>query len=413
MKLNYGFKDLFNSLNQVSNEDINTIISLLSVRVTDIILSDSHPLFKKLGGWQSIGYIEFEIINFQSGDLKIKPIAKPFFPNIKNYPLVNEIVLLFELSNNKIGVDTSNTSYYYISPINLWNHPHHNAYPNSFQISSNKINKSYKDIEGGSSEKVSNQNIGINLNSPKIGGTFEEKSNIRPLLPFNGDVIIEGRFGNSIRFGSTNKNKNEWSISGDNGNPITILSNGQNFLNLNEGWVPRTELINEDLSSIYLTSNQKLKIDIPGIKKGQSPFGNVVSKGQIPKSPISYNKPQIILNSDRILLNSKRDSIILSSKENIILSSVKDVGLSSTKNINLTANQVNLGGVNSSQSAILGDNFIINFKGLIKALENLCTALENEPNLGPTSLYATSFKGILKTINKNSNTFLSKKVKLL
>jgi hypothetical protein len=77
-------------------------------------------------------------------------------------------------------------------------------------------------------------------------------------------MILEGRFGNSIRFGSTNNsqeisNPNAWSDSGNTGDPITIIRNGQSS-NLDEkGWLPTTERINEDASSIYLTSNQRLQ----------------------------------------------------------------------------------------------------------------------------------------------------------
>lgn len=407
MKLKYGFSNLKTLGNSNQNQLQNLSSTFISARVKDIVLDDSHPLFGNLGGWQSIGYIEFEIVNFQVGNTKSKPIAKPLLSNIKQFPLVNELVLIIELSNNQIGIGTSNTSYYYLSTINLWNHPHHNAYPNSFQINSNSKVKSYNDIEDGSSEKVSNQNEGINLNSPRIGGTFKEKSDIHPLFNFAGDVIIEGRFGNAVRLGSTNKDKNPWSTTGDNGNPITIISNGQNPDLDSRGWVPRIENINKDLSSIYLTSNQKLPLDIVGVKKGQAPFGNIVSKNQTPQSPSSYSKPQIIFNTDRIFLNSKKDNIIFTSGKNIILSSVDDIGISSNKNINLIGNIINLGQVNSTQSAVLGDNFINNFKGLIQALKNLCTSLENEPYLGPTSIYAASFKNLLSSINNNMDTFLS------
>ena len=52
--------------------------------------------------------------------------------------------------------------------------------------------------------------------------------------------------------------KNSWSTVGNNGDPITILRNGQPQNTRDRGWVPITEDINEDLSSIYLTSYQKL-----------------------------------------------------------------------------------------------------------------------------------------------------------
>jgi hypothetical protein len=81
-------------------------------------------------------------------------------------------------------------------------------------------------------------------------------------MPYMGDVIYEGRWGNSIRFGSTVKSKsqysNPWSRSGNNGDPITIVRNGQNKLANEFGAEPITENIKNDLSSIYLTSTQAL-----------------------------------------------------------------------------------------------------------------------------------------------------------
>ena len=42
-----------------------------------------------------------------------------------------------------------------------------------------------------------------------------QKSDVHPILPFAGDIIVEGRDGNSIRLGSTSNTngdiKNNWS----------------------------------------------------------------------------------------------------------------------------------------------------------------------------------------------------------
>ena len=101
---------------------------------------------------------------------------------------------------------------------------------------------------------------GVNL-----GKYFQEALNIKPLLPYEGDYIIEGRFGNSIRLGSTNigedipdENNNNWSSTGNTGDPITIIRNGQSNELDDKGWVPTIEDINDDLTSLYLTSNQQL-----------------------------------------------------------------------------------------------------------------------------------------------------------
>ena len=37
--------------------------SLVSARVTDIILDENHPLFNEFGGWSSIGTIFYSIEN--------------------------------------------------------------------------------------------------------------------------------------------------------------------------------------------------------------------------------------------------------------------------------------------------------------------------------------------------------------
>jgi len=67
-------------------------------------------------------------------------------------------------------------------------------------------------------------------------------------------MILEGRFGNSIRFGSSNpRGKNNWSENDSEGDPITIISNGQSG-----DKSISIENINGDASSIYLTSNQNI-----------------------------------------------------------------------------------------------------------------------------------------------------------
>ena len=84
------------------------------------------------------------------------------------------------------------------------------------------------------------------------------------LRPFTGDVTLEGRWGNSIRFGSSvagNKSENYWSTSNKQGDPIIIIRNGQGKQISSEGWIPAVENINTDNSSIYLTAGQQIAVD--------------------------------------------------------------------------------------------------------------------------------------------------------
>jgi hypothetical protein len=405
-----------NTSNTTSSPSNNQILDdrIQSVRVKDIVLDNTHPKFNQYGGWNGIGTIEFEPININEAGDTINPIALPLVPYLKNYPLVNEIVLLFRLTSRDIFQVNNSTSFYYLNSLSLWNHPHHNAYPNvihTTQIPESQ-QKDYQSIEGGSIRRVTDNSTEINLNSPKIGGTFIEKNNIHPLLPFAGDIIVEGRFGNSIRFGNTSKSKgeikNNWSGgSSKNGDPITVIRNGQPDDSIEEGWIPLTENINKDLGSIYLTSTQNIPLNTD-----TNSFPAITSTK--PDTLGQYNKNQILINSGRLVFNTNTDHLILNSKKSISLSSIEDIGLYSKKgNINIQADLVKLGGANADQSLILGDNFIENFKFLLQSLNILCTSLSSEPILGPAALSASSTKITIEKILKNIDSFLSKTTKTI
>jgi hypothetical protein len=394
------------------NQSLAEINSLLiPVRVYDIILDETHPKWSTYGGWNGLGTIEFKGVYTPDASIDSITIAKPLFPQLKNYPLVNEIVLVFKLPNQNIGDIDGNTTYYYLNPIGIWNHPHHNAYPNP--ITGDNLppsqQKDYQDIEGGSVRRVKDNSTEINLNSPTVGGTFIEKINIHPLLSFAGDNIFEGRFGNSIRLGNTSKTnssiQNNWSGVGENGDPITILRNGQDPNSSNEGWVPIVENINKDLSSIYLTSTQRIPL-IPSSTR----------YGGLSISPINieeYNKPQILFNSNRIVLNSKEDDILLSSKKHINLSSEGDMSLGSGKKIVLNSSQIKLGSKTATESVLLGDSFMQQFSNLLNSLDTLCSALEKEPQLKLTPTVAGITKESINNIKSTLESLTSDTVKTI
>jgi hypothetical protein len=393
---------------------------LIPARVIDVILDETYPDFETYGGWNSIGDIKYELVNSIENEQVTKKIAKPLLANIKNFPLKNEIVFLIKLPDtNSLNSLTTKEIYYYLNAIALWNHPHHNAFPNPLNNStiSESQKKDYKSIGDGNFRRVGDKDVTdksteINLNSTNNnGGKFVERINIHPILPFTGDNIFEGRFGNSIRLGSTVKSKsqykNNWSTSGNEGDPIIIIRNGQPTNSSDEGWLPSVENINSDLSSIYFTSTQKLPINVSSINY------TGIRNEYIPIFPQSYNLPQVILNSGRLLLNSTTDSILLSSKKVISLSAIEDIGLSSRGNISLSSKGVRLGGSEANESLIMGDSFIFQFNKLLDSLSLLCEALTTEPALKSTPLIATGIRNTIEAIKKTSNTFTSKISKTL
>jgi hypothetical protein len=395
---------------------IDTLSSkLIPVRVVDVILDETHPDFVRLGEWNSIGIVKYELINSFKDKKVDQNIARPLLANIKTFPLKNEIIFLISLPNiDSLNNLRSDEIFYYLNVISLWNHPHHNAFPNPRD--NNNLSKSqrkdYKSIEAGDVRRVTDNSTEIDLNSTNdSGGKFIEKINTHPILPFTGDNIFEGRFGNSIRLGSTIKSKsqyqNNWSTSGNEGDPITVIKNGQPLNSSDEGWLPTVEDINSDLSSIYITSTQKIPINVSSVN-----FTGIRSEYS-PTFPQSYNSPQIILNSGRLLLNSTTDSILVSSKKVISLSAVEDIGLNSRGNINLSTKGVRLGGVEANESLIMGDSFIKQFNVLLDSLSLLCEALSTEPVLKSTPLIAVGLNNTIKAVKNISSTFTSKISKTL
>jgi hypothetical protein len=371
---NYGFKRVNNILNPtpIPNLGINNEL-LTVVRVKSIVLDKNHPRFEDLGGWDALGTIEFENV-IKPNVIYPLPTAKPLYGNIKNYPLVNEVVYLLSLPSTLIGQITSNTISYYINTVALWNHPHHNAYPSNSNEQPPTQQKGYNQTELGNTSKITDQTLEINL-----GNTFVERSDIHPLLPFEGDVIYEGRWGNSIRLGSTITTKppiinplNNWSnLPSTSGDPIIILRNGQGE-QTKEGWVPIVEDINNDNSSIYITSTQNIPLKVPNT--------NYDSYKIAPISPDKYFGKQVIINSGRLVFNSSEDHILLSSAQTIGFNAVKGFNFDTKKaNFVINAPSIKLGGKDATESMIKGNSLIIELQSLLRQIQLLSTALQAIP----------------------------------
>jgi len=352
--------------------DINQQIqsgTIKAVRVKSIILDSSHPLYENLGKDNGIGTIIYDnniVLPNISNELSKFPYARPLFSNIKNYPLINELVYILTLPSTEIGKDTTNKIDYYLNTVALWNHPHHNAYPD------------------------------VNVDKIRLGDTFKERSNIHPLLSFEGDVIYEGRWGNSIRFGSTVQNRsNNWSTTGTDGDPILILRNGQLVDAAKEGWVPIVEDINKDISSLYLTSTQKIPIIVSSNNyKSYSSF--------TPTAPDQFSDKQIILNSGRLLFNSNKDHILLSSALTIGFNAIKGFNFDTNANFTVNSPTILLGGKDAAEPLLLGKTTIDLLSELVTQLSNLCIALQTVPTpsgpaVAPAATQLITYLSTLKT----------------
>jgi hypothetical protein len=242
--------------------------SFFFARVNDIMLSTetkTEDFFNAAGGWSGLGSIKFtQLGTTPDNDKPTQLIAKPLFTNIIQYPILEEIVVILQAPSNGLNNDPQSTTYYYLTTIGLWNSIHHNAFPDIPNFN-NKINKknnnSIQQVEEGSTTSTSPDTEVL-----KFGNSFKEKSGIRTLLPEEGDIMVEGRWGQSIRFSSTTTKKlpnNSWSAQGELGSPITIIRNGQTKeQNTSAPWVPIYEDINKDGSSIYMSSGQDIPLEL-------------------------------------------------------------------------------------------------------------------------------------------------------
>jgi hypothetical protein len=376
---------------------------------------DNPELFKKYGEYFSLGGILFDSVSNPSPeDVDDNPLnnyifAKPLFPNFRQIPLVNEIAYIITFPTPNLQdpnfIDLNDSGFYYFLPINLWNSVHHNALPDPLSTSTQTPSekKDYQQVEAGSNQKVTDNTEDIDL-----GETFKERENIKALQPYEGDVIFEGRWGQSIRFGSTVKDlNNSWSEDGVDGDPITIIRNGQGQQS-GEPWVPMVEDINNLESSVWLTSTQQIPLSASSATYNSYPSNP-------PSIPSEYSGKQIIFNSGRVVLNSTEDHILLSSKKSVNLNAVEGVNID-TPTTTIQSNTVLLGGKDATESVLKGDTTIDILSELVTELTKLTQALvtvtpQGGPKVAPAALQLVP---TLQSINNRlKNTTKSKISKTL
>jgi hypothetical protein len=193
---------------------------------------------------------------------------------------------------------------------------------------------------------------------------------------FTGDIIHQGRFGNSIRFSSTKTNKtNAWSQTNlpvEYGNPILIINNGihDNPNNI-ESFIPSIENPNDDKSSIYLTTTQQLPINTPNVEYNAS--------SNPPILPNQFTKPQILINSDRIVLSAKKDSVLIQGSNNINLSS-DNIGIDAKVEFSIDSNNIKIGNNNANESLMLGNKTNRLLARALTTISDLASSLQDSQN---------------------------------
>ena len=341
-----GGLQTLNSLKRKLKEVVqeSQFYELEPVEVLDVHLDDtksSFPLKDNQPDYSYVGGVLGRMIYSEQG-LNIDRCRnfKPLNPNMNYTPAVGEIV---------IGVKYL-SDYYYISTLNLFGNPNLNVQHGISRLKRKGTLESEKGIDTPNQGNDKGTLLGYYLDSGR-------DKDARKLLPNEGDFIIEGRFGNSIRLGSDIKNENTES-------PNIILNVGQSKDEFPNPKQPIEERIDTDGSSVYLTTNQELTFT-PGIESG------------LVTAP--YDGNNVLISSDRILFNTKNDG---------------DIGMFSNNNLSLGAKtsaviespEVKIGSVGASEPQVLGQTLYDKLDALVTAIGGVTgIPTPTGPTPGPVS----------------------------
>ena len=218
--------------------------------VQDVIKATTRGADRFEGG--AYGAVRGTFINNPHQEI-LGEVVLPLMPNITNIPLVGEHVVVTEY----------NGQHYYTSIINRKNSPNENA------------------ISGAS---------GIYEKNTKFGETFEKSKKISRITVNEGDIVYEGRFGNSIKLGSNPKNQS----------PNIRIRAGQDkqFDDVN---LLAKENINKDGSSIYLSTDETISIYNPNF----------------PTKTVNGNS--IVINSDKLFFNGRKGNVDIRASKDIYI----------------------------------------------------------------------------------------------
>ena len=381
--------------------------------VKEVITDNEHPLVEDgTLPFGRIGYIQFLPMNdlFSSADDGF--FAAPYNKNFNTIPVKNERVDIIKTTTGYVYRRNSAT----LSP-----------YTDGVGDTAAKI---FRTVKGESSNNASSYNSTSNTGianktdsgddeTSGFGEYFESGLNdsIHQLKLFEGDTVIQSRFGQSIRFSGYNNSERKL-------HPSIIIRNRENNNSQNENGLAEhiEEDINKDGSIISLTSGE-FKLDFqPGVvsDKGSSNFET--KPGSFEKYPSELKGDQILINSGRIIISSKESEMIFYSKGNYgfisdgtmsidnkggILAAVQDDIFVTTNDsdIRFTSGdgEIHIGNGNSEEPIAKGDTLV----NILNEILTEIVAMNHATPAGPSSppLNAAKFTAIQGKLN----TILSKK----
>lgn len=292
----------------------------LEGRVVDVILDENHPDYETEGRQLALNGIRYEPINFslERTEEENYPFAYCLNTSIKDIPEVDEIIEIVPAASDSNDIGGIGSKTYYRGIVNIWNNPNHNARP----------------------DKITSNDVAI------LGSDVVENSEISNLTAFPGDLILEGRHGNTLRFGGNNSDRNPYTDNSNNGKPFSIFRVG--VRTNDDKFFSHIEDVEKDYSSIYLMSEHSIpSARTPNTKQ------DTYKENDKPGGINSYIGSQILINSGRLVFTSDQDHILLNSIKSIGISS-NSFNVDSSEYVTVDSPRISLG-VRASEAVVRGE----------------------------------------------------------
>ena len=320
-----------------------------------------------------------------------KENSKPFFPRNRldiNLPIVGETVRLFK--DGAIREYERIASSADINQGNFTEDAADNVLDNDEKSTKSK-SKNYNEVSktGTPNSNKKSDSSG----TPTNYGEYFTPNKIHNLKLYEGDKLIQSRFGQSIRFSGYNNEEREFS-------PTIIIRNRENDDDLQEkGGFIIEEDINKDGSVIVLSS-----------KNYKSGFDSTVELTPI-NAEINTDDgyDQMILNSERIILSAKTQEMLFFSKGDygfisdgrFTIDSGLGADLDFGDDVNITTDRndgnvfINTGDGNILLNTTETNEPLVRGESLVELLKELIDAINNQvynTPAGPTAVGPTNRK---------------------
>lgn len=361
--------------------------------VFDIILDEGNEYSKNRETYSTTnGAIRFKAADNTQSPENL-PVAYPADKVYKSLPIRNELVEVYEPTKG----------YYVYRRMGTGVNPSVSAIEDSISSTfisdeSNTVG-SHKTYQKTLSTGVVKTSTNKYILYDGYGDYYIPQDNIHNLKLYEGDILVESRFGQSIRFSAYNNNG-----TGDTdsrGNPIptfsptTIIRNGESAVSRQTSASGSIEEdINRDGSTIVMSSEQYELAFKPGTvdDKGKSDFQTQPdSFVDFPPKLIGDN---ILINSGRIILSAKNAELIFYSKKNygfisdggLSIDNKLGVDISVGDNINMITNDNDIVMYTGNGSIFLGNKELeplVKGQQLVDILSQLIDAITNQMYLTP------------------------------